>query len=276
MIKVVQSFKEQKEFPKDKPWSAVRIDYNKDDITPPHYADTIELLVYNNVLGDAYIGANHFVLKGKKAFFIAPNVVHGFNYKKCGGYVMTLKINAEQLKPIFNIEAYLHHHHSDYTKLPIVISDIEKMEHVAKVFSESDNLGEIICEAIDILQLLMSKAQENDGTFISGRNENEEIRPIIYWTESNFTKHITLDDAASHLGYTREHFCRKFKSSTGLTYLAYLNGTRIFHACKLLKAGHSVNETANKCGFSDVSYFIRLFKKIKGVTPKQYSSEVIE
>lgn len=273
MKKIVQSFKEHKEFPKDKPWSAVRIDYTKEDMTPPHYADTIEMLVYDNVLGDAYIGAKHFAIEGKMAYFIAPGVVHGFKYKKCHGHVMTLKINVAQLKPIFDIEAFLSHNHSDYTKLPMVIDDVEKMSHVAKVFAESENLGDIIHQAVDVLELLMSYSRNNDGTFGTDYSENEEMLPIIDWTENNFNHRITLDDAASHLGYTKEHFCRKFKDSTGITYLTYLNSTRIIHACKLLKSGCSVSETALMCGFDDVSYFIRLFKKIKGVTPKKYSSE---
>ncbi len=44
-------------------------------------------------------------------------------------------------------------------------------------------------------------------------------------------------------------------------------------ACELLSAGKSsVTETAFACGFNDLSYFIRVFKRFQGVTPKQYGS----
>ena len=112
MIRVVQSFKEQKEFQKDKPWSAVRFEYSREEMCPLHYADTIEILVYDNIEGEAYIGSNRYVLSGKKAFFVAPNVVHGFSYKKSDGHVMTLKITPELLNPVFNIEKFLSHNHS--------------------------------------------------------------------------------------------------------------------------------------------------------------------
>ena len=48
---------------------------------------------------------------------------------------------------------------------------------------------------------------------------------------------------------------------------------KIYHACKLLKRGHSLQAVCEDCGFENMSYFIQLFKKIVGITPKQYMLE---
>ena len=52
----------------------------------------------------------------------------------------------------------------------------------------------------------------------------------------------------------------------------YLNYQRIEHACyELLTTDISVADAAYACGFGDVSYFIKTFRKYKGVTPGKYS-----
>ena len=74
MNDILVAFKEHKEFKKENPWSAVSVSFDMDSfVTPPHYAETIELNIYHNVVGDAYIGGQHFVLNGNHAFFICIN-----------------------------------------------------------------------------------------------------------------------------------------------------------------------------------------------------------
>ena len=56
----------------------------------------------------------------------------------------------------------------------------------------------------------------------------------------------------------------------------YLNFFRVESACeRILKAEESITEIAFLCGFSDFSYFIKVFKKYKGVTPSQYAKKIL-
>ena len=68
-------------------------------------------------------------------------------------------------------------------------------------------------------------------------------------------------------GYSKYHFCSRFKSLTGMTYLNYLNSVRVRRACLLLQQGESVQAVCRATGFENVSYFIQMFKKIRHVTP---------
>ena len=53
--------------------------------------------------------------------------------------------------------------------------------------------------------------------------------------------------------------------------LEYINRERIKLAKQLLASPqHKVLTVSNMCGFSDVNYFVRLFKKCEGITPKAY------
>ena len=96
---------------------------------------------------------------------------------------------------------------------------------------------------------------------------------MIRWTNENFARKITIDEVASMTGYSKYHFCSRFKSLTGMTYLNYLNSVRVRRACLLLQQGESVQAVCRATGFENVSYFIQMFKKIRHVTPHQYACQ---
>ena len=73
------------------------------------------------------------------------------------------------------------------------------------------------------------------------------------------------------------NLCRIFREYTGQTPIDRLNSTRIDNACKLLaQKGVSVTEAALSVGFDDLSWFSRVFKKHKGVSPKEYRKRIDE
>ena len=86
-------------------------------------------------------------------------------------------------------------------------------------------------------------------------------------------RRITIDEVAKRTGYSKYHFCSRFKSLTGMTYLNYLNSVRVSYACQLLQQGESVQAVCRATGFENVSYFIQMFKKIQHVTPYQYACQ---
>lgn len=275
MRHVITAFKEHKEFKNKKPWDATVFTFLSGNmITPPHYADTVEVLVYNNVIGDAHIGGQHFDLQGKRVLFVAPNVVHSMNYQKCDGTDITLKINVSQLKELVNIDAFLAYHNVTYQNLPIDLPEYDEVSKIADIFLNSNELDAVLASILRLFKLLIIHADFSISTSPSTQSYNEELRSIIEWTELNFKGKISLDSAAKKMGYNKQYFCKKFKASTGITYLTYLNNLRIYNACKLLKSGYSVNRTCFECGFDDTPYFIQLFKRITGMTPKKYQVQV--
>ena len=97
------------------------------------------------------------------------------------------------------------------------------------------------------------------------------FKRVLSYIENNYTEHISLEDLAKIAGMNPKYFCRFFREMSYHTPIEYLNYYRIECACEQLSTTKStIIEVAFNCGFNDISYFIKTFRKYKGITPKQY------
>ncbi|MBP1925081.1 AraC-like DNA-binding protein [Sedimentibacter acidaminivorans] len=97
-----------------------------------------------------------------------------------------------------------------------------------------------------------------------------EIKAACDYLELNYTKTIALDDLSTLAGLSKYHFIRSFTRQKGISPYSYLETIRISNAKKLLEQGIRPIEVAFQTGFSDQSHFTNFFKKLIGLTPKQY------
>lgn len=99
----------------------------------------------------------------------------------------------------------------------------------------------------------------------------DQIKVVLEYIEREFQEEITLGDLANLVGMNPRYFCRVFKQITLVSPMDYVIYFRIEQACKMLATTtKSILEIALECGFNDCNYFTRMFKKRKGMTPKQY------
>lgn len=91
------------------------------------------------------------------------------------------------------------------------------------------------------------------------------------FVESSLGQDITLESLAREAGYSRAHFLRMFRESTGTTPHQYVMQQRIAHAEHLLTTTPlGVAEIAVACGFSSQAHLTMAFKKQTGKTPAEY------
>ena len=97
------------------------------------------------------------------------------------------------------------------------------------------------------------------------------LKQVFELIETNYTSPLTLTDMAAAVHMSPKYFCRFFRATTHRTPVDYLNYYRIEAACNEIAAtDRNLTEIALDSGFSSLNYFIRQFKKYKGITPGQY------
>ncbi len=97
------------------------------------------------------------------------------------------------------------------------------------------------------------------------------LRKVYQYVEQNFTKKIDIEEVAELSNLTVPAFSNYFKKNINQTFTDFVNEYRINYACKLLIEGKSVADTCFESGFNNVSYFGRVFKKLKKVQPSQFT-----
>lgn len=98
-----------------------------------------------------------------------------------------------------------------------------------------------------------------------------QLKQVVEFIEKNYNMPITLQQLSASVSMSPKYFCRFFSEMTHQTPMDYLNRQRIEQACfQLSTTDDSITEIAYRNGFNDLSYFIRTFKKYKGITPGKY------
>ncbi len=100
--------------------------------------------------------------------------------------------------------------------------------------------------------------------------DGSRLNKVIEFTFTEFQRTITLKEVAALANLTPEAFCKYFKTRTRKTYIGFLNEIRINHACRLLTEDKSVVNICYDCGFTNLSNFNRIFKKLKQVSPGEW------
>ncbi len=99
----------------------------------------------------------------------------------------------------------------------------------------------------------------------------EPIREAVRFMEQHYMEDISLANIAAAVGYSRQHFQRRFKQVYGMRPGQYLQRLRLLKGAQLLEveAGLTVGVIAEMVGM-ELNYFVRLFKREYGMTPARY------
>jgi transcriptional regulator GlxA family with amidase domain len=94
---------------------------------------------------------------------------------------------------------------------------------------------------------------------------------LLEYIQANYAENVTVEEGAKMAAMSASRFMRYFKKSTGMTFVSYLTHVRVNMAAGLLRSTEqSVIGIAAATGFSDQSYFGRVFRKQFGVSPLRF------
>ena len=113
----------------------------------------------------------------------------------------------------------------------------------------------------------------SDSTVESTRH-SEQLKKAISHIENNYKNKITLSELADTAGLSPKYLCRVFSALTNRSPIEYLTEYRVESACRILtETNDSLLDIALSCGFGDQSYFTKIFKRYKTITPKEYRNK---
>ena len=108
----------------------------------------------------------------------------------------------------------------------------------------------------------------------SMKNYSLLVQKVITIIDSDLTADLSLHRQAEMLSVNASYLSTLFKKETGMTLTEYVAKKRVDHAAFLLASTNmQIQNIAQHCGIFDVNYFTKIFKKIKGKTPKEYRED---
>ena len=100
------------------------------------------------------------------------------------------------------------------------------------------------------------------------------IDSALHFIRENYSENLSLKSILELTNYSKSHFIRLFKESTGMYVSEYINKYRIEKAClDLIYTNSNITEIATASGFNNIQYFSRKFKEYMKCTPKQYQKK---
>lgn len=153
---------------------------------------------------------------------------------------------------------------------------IEKVKGRILALAQNTNGFLAVMELIMILYELSNDPNSrmlSNSTFTKDTDstESRRVQKVISYLQSNYQNEVRLNDVAGFIGMSEAAFSRFMKKRTGRNFIEYLNDLRLGIASRqLVNTSKSIAEISYESGFNNISNFNRLFKKRKGVTPKEF------
>jgi YesN/AraC family two-component response regulator len=110
-----------------------------------------------------------------------------------------------------------------------------------------------------------------EARFQAMSRQERLLNNAMSYAQQHFREKISQSELSDRYGMSTYQFSRTFKEKFGITFRNYITQMRISEAKRLLNNRNiTVTEVCLASGFNDVSFFIRMFRNITGITPSQY------
>ncbi len=141
------------------------------------------------------------------------------------------------------------------------------IDYLVQPLIESETLNSIHRAIISLNQVSLLNHRSETAL----PTQNETILPMIQYIHDNYREELSLDSLADFMHLNKNYICQLFKKEVGMTYISYLNQYRVEQSKLLLRnSDKQLAEISETVGYTDPTYFSRIFKKITAISPKQY------
>ncbi|MFD1957685.1 AraC family transcriptional regulator [Paenibacillus thailandensis] len=249
--------------------------WGKEDCVPGHAVgplirDHYKVHFVHKGIGRVRAGDSIYELTAGQGFFIYPHVVTyyeadrdepwtyswiGFQGDEVERALSRTSLTAE--RPVFPMDVRL---------MPALyerMSEIESDERSAGLYLQA--------LLYEFLAVLTTVAPLHDTGRSHPRKQDVYVHQSLEFIHTHYGEDLSVSQLARTLGLDRKYLSAIFKASVGVPPQQYLLRYRMDKACELLAEGkYTVGEVARSVGYRDALLFSRMFRKAKGVPPKEY------
>jgi AraC-like DNA-binding protein len=276
-------------------YSKFYIDARREQVShfgnPWHFHDELEITFVIKSEGTKFIGDHTSEFKPMEIILLGSRLPH--YWRNHSSYYQHPAENAAEAIIIrFNPE----YAGREFLKIPPMKPVFDLLNDAKRGIQILEPHHDLQCKLIEFLTLdeshktialtdiLLSIATKKSYSYLCSigyahqykSNDIEKIDAVYNYVLNNFKTDLSLDDIALRCNMNTAAFCRYFKRKTGKTFVDFMNEIRLGNAAKLLLRGDlTIAEVAFESGFNNPSYFNRLFKRFKGLTPTAYQLQYL-
>ncbi len=227
----------------------------------PHWHMEHEIIFVAHGSIELNVNNKLYMLTAEMGAFVKSEEVH-YMRGSLDSITYVIKTSAEAIRHIIQGKRLtcpvLKHHYPIKT----IFSDIEKELKPQKEYSG------IIADSIItrlVAEIFRTEPTCNEKAVC---HPNDKDKRLLNWIISNYT-HISFEDAAIYMHFSKSYFSKYFKTLTGMKYSKYLNILKVSKAIESIAEGEkNITEVSIDCGFGTIRNFNRIFKSLTGYTPK--------
>jgi len=261
----------------------------------PHWHEEMELIYFQEGIFRVWLNAKEYEVQAPAILCVHPQELHSLTLgKDCQESAVVFPLDILSFEHYDAVQAKLIRPLLDgrlrmpvlFLEEDLVFRDVrslyETIEQKIRQMNACSLEQEIEKNAVYLqikskLLELLSLVYQNE-LFVqqeAGKQEDEHVienlKKVIRYISEHSDSVIRLDELASLVNMNPQYFCRYFKKNIGKTITEYINVIRIEKAATaLVETQDKIIDIAAACGFENVGYFIRRFRKEKGVTPSEY------
>ena len=126
------------------------------------------------------------------------------------------------------------------------------------------------------IDIIINRTGSAKNSYKSVRHREPYIENVIGFIEMNYSQKILITEISNHMGIDRKYLSTIFKAAMGISIQKYLIDYRMNKACNLMQNYLlSIGDISRSVGYDDPLVFSKMFKYVKGVSPRKYRNMYI-
>ena len=250
-----------------------------------HFHDTYELNLFIRADIHVFVQNTDYRVAGGDMLFVNEFDIHSYTYCRMPHYTRyVLNFKREFIAPLLetlHVDTLL----DEMGRMPVKmihlnVKQLIEMESLCGRILEASHQADISgsplarAKTMALLQVIILRFYElmRERNRLEKKQEAPTLsQKVLRYIDGNFAQEIRLDTLEKIFFANKFYISHVFKCDTGFSVIEYLQYRRIAEAQKRIKStDHSLIDICLECGFNNVQNFYRVFKKVAGITPRQY------